>query len=131
MSNDDFIMQMGMFEQRAQQIEQQLQIVDENLVDLERLKEGLDELKNAKGKEIFASIGRGIFVKARIEEDQVLTDVGGKNFIKKDVEESKNMLDDQIIRISAFKTQLLDELQNMNVDFQKFLNNIEDEKVDE
>ena len=131
MANEELIIQLSIMEQKAQQIEQQLQLIDENLIDLERLKDGLDELKNAKGKEIFASIGRGIFVKAKIDDEEILTDVGGRNFVKKDLSETKKILDEQSSKLSVVRDQLLQELQTMNIEFQTMIEKIENEKKED
>ena len=81
MANEEIIMKLAGLEERAKQIEQNIQIVEENAVSLEKLKEGIEEIKEFKGQEIFASVGGGIFVKAKIEGEEFLTDVGGRNFI--------------------------------------------------
>mgnify|MGYP001562352426 CR=1 FL=1 len=85
MANEDIIIRLAGLEERAKQIEQNIQIIEENSIDLERLKLGIEEIKDSKGKEILASIGRGIFVKAKLEGDEFLTDIGGRNFVKKDI----------------------------------------------
>ena len=55
-----------MFEQQINQIQQQLEVIGRNIIDLNVLKEGFDEFKKGEGKEIFAQIGKNLFVRTKL-----------------------------------------------------------------
>ena len=67
-------------------LQEQLQAVEQTTMDLRTLDLGLDDLKDSKDKEILAQVGRGIFVKAKVISDDLIVDIGGKNFVSKTIE---------------------------------------------
>ena len=125
MTNEDVIIRLAGLEERAKQIEQNIQIVEENSIDLEKLKLGIEEIKDSKGKEILASIGRGIFVKARLEGDEFLTDVGGRNFVKKDINDIQGLISENVDKLKEIKVELFRELEDLNGELQDTLESVE------
>ena len=75
--NQELMIKFQMFEQQIQQIQQQLEAVEKGTVELSSLNLGLDELKGAKGKEIMAPIGRGIFAKAKLISEDLFKNNSG------------------------------------------------------
>jgi len=130
MANEELIIKLGMLEQKAGQIEQQVKIIDENLIELDKLKNDLDELKGSKGREIMASIGRGIFVKGKLESEELLVDIGGKSFVKKNVEDTKKMVQAQLEKLTDVRVKLFDELNSLNQQLQDAIGETE-EKIEE
>ena len=82
-AQQELMFKLSMFEQQIQQIQQQLQAVEQGVAELTSLNLGLEEIVGSEGKEIMAPIGRGIFVKAKLLSEELIVDVGGKNFVKK------------------------------------------------
>ena len=70
-SEQEMMMKFQMFEQQIGQLQQQLQVVEESIVELGQLNFGLDELIGSKGKEIMAPIGRGIFIKSKLLDEEL------------------------------------------------------------
>ena len=79
----EMLFKLSMFEQKIQQLQQQLQAVEQGTIELNSLNLGLDEIKGKKEKEIFALIGRGIFAKAKLISEDLIVEVGEKKFVKK------------------------------------------------
>ncbi len=102
----------GMLEQQIMAIQQQLQAVEQALVDLTSLNLGLDEIK--KDKEILAPIGRGIFVNAKTLSEELTVDVGGKNYVKKSVPDTKKLIQEQIEKLEKVREELNGELERIN-----------------
>jgi prefoldin alpha subunit len=102
----EFMLQLRMFEQQIQQLQQQMQAVEQGILDLTNLNFGLDEIKNSSGKEILAPLGRGVFVKTKLVSEDLSVDVGGKNFVKKSVEETKKIIEGQIKKLEEIKKDL-------------------------
>jgi len=110
----ELMLKLGMFEQQIQQLQQQLQAVEQGIVELTSLNFGLDELKDGEGKEVLSPIGRGIFVKTKLVSEELTVDVGGKNFVKKSVPETKMVIEGQIKKLSEIKEDLDENLENIN-----------------
>jgi len=102
----------GMLEQQIMAIQQQLQAVEQALMDITSLNLGLDEIK--KDKEILAPIGRGIFTKAKLISEDLTVDVGGKNYVKKSIPDTKKLIQEQIKKLEEVKKSLNLELEKIN-----------------
>ena len=106
----ELLFKLSVFEQQIRQLQQQINAIEQGILELESLNIGLDEIKNSEGKEIFAPIGRGIFVKSKILSDDLTVDVGGKNFVKKSVPETKEMIKKQVEKLEEIKKDLNNNL---------------------
>ncbi|MCA9487678.1 MAG: prefoldin subunit alpha [Nanoarchaeota archaeon] len=119
MNEQELQVKFQIFEQQIMQIQQQLQRVDEAIMELNNLEEGLEELKGKKDSEILAQIGRGVFIKAKVIEEDLTVDVGGGNFVKKPIEETKEITSDQISKLGEMKELLEGELDKLNQEITK------------
>jgi len=114
MEKEEILYKLSLFEQQAQQIQQQLQMIEQGVVELTNLAMGLEELNGKKDKEILAPIGSGVFVKAKLLSEDLIVDIGGKNFIKKSIPETKDMIKEQIKRLEEVYGQLTGSLDEIN-----------------
>jgi len=105
-AQQELMFKLQMFEQQAQQIQQQLQAVERAIVELSSLSFGLDELKGSEGKEIMSPVGRGIFARTKLLSEDLVVDVGGKNFVKKSIPETKELISGQVEKLEDVKKDL-------------------------
>ncbi|MEK6906457.1 MAG: prefoldin subunit alpha [Nanoarchaeota archaeon] len=117
----ELIFRLSMFEQQIRQLQQQIQAVDNGIIELNNLSIGLGEITGGKDREIFAPIGRGIFVKAKILSEDLTVDVGSKNFVKKSVPETQKMIEEQMSRLGEARQELESNLDGMNEEIEKVL----------
>ena len=96
MEDKELMQKFQMFEQQIMQTQEQLQAVEQGTLELKDLTSGLSELIGKEGKEILAPIGRGIFVKAKLLSEELTVDVGEKKFVKKSIDDTKKIIDDQL-----------------------------------
>jgi len=131
-NNQEIIFRLSMFEQQLQQLQQQLQAVSRGIVDLESLHLGLDEISGSIDKEIFAQIGKGIYVKAKIISEELNVNIGDNNFVNKSIPETKELIMEQIKRLRDVEVELE---RNIEITNNEFLEMIEEyrksEKVEE
>jgi len=121
----ELIYQLSILQQQAQQIQEQLQLVEQNVSDLNSISDGLNELRGKKDSEMLAPLGRGIFVKAKILSEELTVDIGKKNFVKKSIPETREIVSTQIEKIEQIKKQLLDELDKINNQLLALINTAE------
>ena len=107
----EIMFKLSMFEQQIQQLQQQLQAVEKGIIDLSSLNLGLDEVVGKEGKEIFASIGKGIFAKAKLISEDLIVDIGSKNFVKKTIPETQELVKNQIENLEEVKKELNNNLE--------------------
>lgn len=117
----ELMIRLQLFDQQAQQLQQQYQAVEQAMIEMGQLNFGLDDLENSKDKEIMASFGRGIFVKAKILDEDLVVDVGGKNFVKKDIESTKKLIQEQIKKLQEIKQEIENSLQILGEEMQKMI----------
>jgi len=123
MDQSELMMRFQVFEQQIRQIQEQIEAVDNGIMELRSLEFGLDDLKNPKDKEILAHYGKGIFVKAKIISEDLLVDVGDKNFVKKDTDGAKVLIVDQIKKLEQIKEELNETLEKTGEELNSFMIN--------
>ena len=112
--NQEIMFKLQMFEQQIQQLQQQLQAIEQGIVEMNSLSFGLDELVGKEGKEILAPIGRGIFVKSKLASEELTVDVGGGNFVKKTIPDTKKIIEEQIKKLEDVKKELNGNLEKVS-----------------
>lgn len=113
-NKQELMFKLSMFEQQLQQLQQQLQAVEQNIVDMNSLSSGLGELMGSEGKEILAPIGKGIFVKTKLLSEELIVDVGGKNFVKKNIKDTQEIINEQIKKLEEIKGSLGSSIEGIN-----------------
>jgi len=111
-NEQDLQFKFGMLEQQIMAIQQQLQAIEQALLEMSSLNLGLDEIKT--GREILAPIGKGIFTKAKLVSEDLTVDIGGKNYVKKSVSDTKKLIQEQIEKLEEVKGNLNSELEKIN-----------------
>jgi len=110
----ELMLKLNMFEQQIKQTHQQLQAVEQAILDITSINLGLDELKGSKGKEILAPLGKGIFVKTNLLSEELIVDIGDKNFVGKDIESTKKIIQEQLSKLENAREQLEKILDDIN-----------------
>jgi len=113
MMDQEQIIRIQMMEQEVNQLNEQLKLIDQNIIDMNELKESLDEIAKG-GKDILANLGKRIYIPVEIKDKNLIVEVGKGNFVKKSIEDTKAISEDQIQKLNEAKTQImgkLDELQ--------------------
>jgi len=123
----DIIYSLGTYEQHIKQLSQQLQAVEENIVELNSLIFDLDEIK--KGKEVLAQVGKGIFVNANLTSDELTVNVGERNFVKKNIPETKKLIKEQLSKLENVKKELEMKIDEIGGEIQRILSEMEGSEV--
>ncbi len=100
------------FEQQIQNLQQQIESVERAINDMSKLSADLPGVK--KDKEVLASIGKGIFAKAKLISEELIVDIGGGRFVKKTIPEAKEIIEKQINNLKNIKKELDDSLEEIN-----------------
>ncbi|MFH1608140.1 MAG: prefoldin subunit alpha [archaeon] len=115
----ELMFKLSMYEQQIQQLQQQSQAVEHAVIDMNLLSLGLEEMVGKTGKEILAPVGRGIFAKTQLLDEELIVDVGGKNFVTKSIPETKKIIDDQIKKLEDVKVDLNNSLEKVGEELMK------------
>jgi len=121
----EIFFKINMLEQYMKNIHQQIEAVENEILELNSLNKGLEELKNSSGKEVFSTIGKNIFIKTKIISEELLVGVGEKNLVKKSIPETSGIIIAQIKKLEFIKKDLLNEMEKLNREAEKILRTIE------
>jgi prefoldin alpha subunit len=111
--NNEQIMQIQMIEQEAQQLNQQLQLIDQNVVEMQELNLGLEELEKKESKEFLASLGKGIYIPVEIKDKKLTVEIGHKHFVKKSIPDTQEVINQQLVKLVSAKSQILERLESL------------------
>ncbi|HLC87423.1 MAG TPA: prefoldin subunit alpha [Candidatus Nanoarchaeia archaeon] len=125
-NQQELILKLSMLEQQIRYLQEQLQAIEQANLELNLLFVGLDDLNGKNGSEIYALYGRGIYVKAKLLSEDLLVDIGGKTFVKKNAEDCKKLIKEQLIKLDDIKNQLDSNLENVSNEISKTI--LESEK---
>ena len=117
----ELIFRLGMFEQQIHQLQEQMEAVERGINDLGSLNFGLDELKGNIGKEVLSPLGKGIFVKTKLASEDLTVDIGGRNFVKKSIPETKEIIKEQIKKLIIVKKEIDENLEKISDEMRKSL----------
>lgn len=116
--SQELMFKLQMFEQQMQQIQQQIQAVEQGVQEMQMLDKGLTDLIGKNGEEIFAPIGRGIFARAKLISEDLNVDVGGGNFVKKTIPQTKEIISEQVKKLQEVRGELEHALEKLGKDFE-------------
>ncbi len=116
MSREDLqrkYIELKILEQQTNQVQQQLAMLDNQLSILERTKESIYEINSVKpGSQTFIPLGQGVFVKGEVKDTKnLLVGVGANIAVSKNVKESKEIIDKQIVEVNNLMKQMEEQLQ--------------------
>jgi len=120
-NQQEIIARLGMIEQHMQGLQEQLSSVDKGVMELNQLKFGLDELKGSEGKEIVASIGKGIFVKTKLLSEDLIVDIGNKKLVKKNIEDTQKLIEKQVVNLEEAKKEINNNLDLVSKEAEKLI----------
>ena len=124
----ELLYKFSMFEQQIRELQQQIEAIEKGIIDLNSLNFGLDELVGGIGKEIFASVGKGIFVKAKLISEELNVDIGNGNFVKKSIPETKQLIEEQIKKLEGIRKELEKSLEEIGGELTRMMNDAKEKE---
>ena len=111
----EMYMQFQALDQHIKQLQKQLEMITHQLIELNVTSNSLDEFKKINaGKDIFVPLSSGIFAKANIKDtSELLVNVGANVAVKKDIDSTKKLIQNQMEEIKKIQKQMIDELEKM------------------
>lgn len=107
------IIQLSILVQELEQIEQKINIIEKNIEDLENLNLIMEEIKISKGKEIMTNLGKNIYIKTEIKDEDLLVDLGSGVVVKKTPEETKEIINTQLKYLKDAKGNMVEDMKKI------------------
>ncbi|RMD67112.1 prefoldin subunit alpha [Candidatus Pacearchaeota archaeon] len=125
---EEIFQSMVELQQAAEQTEQNIAFVQEQISDLQEFLQALDALKKSKEKEMLAPLGRGVYLKAtRADDEKLFVEVGAGVVVRKTPDEAKEVIRSQLRKLREAKIQLNIQLENIIGRLQELMQIIENE----
>jgi prefoldin alpha subunit len=111
----EMYLNLQLLDQQIKQTQKQVQVLNNQLVELSMTKQSLDDLKEInKGTEILVPISSGIYSKAELKDNnELIVNVGSNVTVKKNIEETKKLVNDQIEELAKIQIQMNTELEKL------------------
>ena len=115
------IMQMQMLQQEAEDLNQQLQLIEQNLSEIEALKLSLEEIDKTEDNEILANIGKKLFLPVEIKDNNLFVEIGKGNYVKKTVPETIQVIEEQTKKLIAGKQDVVERLESLQKEVENMM----------
>ncbi len=115
MAKEEIILKLQMLEQQGEERRQQIEELEKQKADMAGLKDSLKALEEKKSGEILSNLGRGIFIKTRVEDEKVFVNVGSKTLVRKSFQETREIIDKQLTEIERVKVELIRNIEEINL----------------
>jgi len=125
------IMQFQMMEEEANKLSQQLQLIENNLKEIDDIKNGLEEIEKKETKEILANIGKKIYIPVEIKDKNLIIEVGNKKFVKKSITETKELIKEQIGKLNSARIEITERLEQLQEEASKLMMDIQNSQENE
>ena len=111
----ELYMEFQMIEQHIKQLQGQLEVITNQLIELNTTRNSLEEFNKINiDKGVFVPLSSGIFAKAKINDtSELIVNVGANVVVKKDIDSTKKLIQNQIKEIKKIQKQMIDNLEKM------------------
>jgi prefoldin alpha subunit len=106
--------EISMLEGKLKQLEQSLNFLDQQIMEQQLLQLNLDEIKKMKkGQEMLFLLGKSVFIKGKIDEPELLVNVGSNALVKKNAEKAKEIVERQKLQIASIRGEIAREMEKI------------------
>ena len=129
-SEQEKYIQLQLLAQQLQHYQNNIELIEQNLTELKRLKLSLEEFSSVeKGKTILVPLGQNIFTKAKLENtEDLIVGIGSNILIKKTIPETKESIGKQEEELITVHKQLQEEMQKIYSYFEQLQEEIKKEE---
>jgi prefoldin alpha subunit len=101
---------------KIQQLQQQFQNLEAQVIDIQLMKQGLDDFGKTKiGSDLLVPITPGIFINTKLTDNkELLVNVGAGVSVNKSIPETKKILDIQSEEIQNLQRNIVKDIQHLS-----------------
>jgi len=112
-------------EQEVNHLNEQLRLIDQNVVELKGLIESLNEIEGKDAQEILVNIGKKIYLPVTIQNKELIVDIGKNSLVKKNIPDTKRLIEEQLGKLSEGKRQVFERLEDLHKEMERMIAEIE------
>ena len=110
-ANQELALKASLIERHLQEIAEKIEYISLQLSELEEFNKSMKFMEDANGKEMFASLGKGIYVKSSCQEKDFFVNIGAGVVVKKTPAETAKIIESQIKSFHEAKASLMAQLE--------------------
>ena len=108
--HEEFIQELESLRQASGEVESTLAFVENQISELKAFEETVETIEKSESDEFFAPLGKGVFVKSKRLEKDLLVDAGAGVLVKKGPEETRKLIGHQLTKLEEIRAGLKAQL---------------------
>ncbi len=105
--NEEAMLKVSLIEKNLHELDEKIYYVLQQISELEEFKDNLKFLKEAKGKNMLSSVGKGVYLKSSCEDSNFFVNIGAGVVLKKTQAETEKIIESQIRNFHEAKASLM------------------------
>jgi prefoldin alpha subunit len=124
MEDREEIIKINMIEQELEELGKRIEILEEQTKEIGAVRQAVSSIEGSE-KEMLASLGKGVFLRANIIDKNPLVNVGSNILIKKTPQEIKEAIDSQEKIMEEAKHEINERKGQLEKEKEEILTNIQ------
>jgi len=106
------VFEMNVLENKLKQLDQQLGIIEQYIIDSDKMTELLDDFSKSGKSEVFVPLGTGVYTKAALDKtDKVLMSIGAGVVAEKDIASAEKLVEKRKRKFMEAREELANQVQ--------------------
>lgn len=115
----------SMLEQHSHEIEQNLEMIEAQILELKHLLNSITQIESSKENSLYSSLGKGIYLKTKLEDKNLLVQVGAGVALKKTPLQTSQLIEEQLKKFQEAKSYLLSQREAVHSELNSIIETIE------
>ncbi len=127
MEQQEYLIKLSMMQQEASQLEEKIGVIEQQIAEMTAIKESLGEIDKKGQEEILSNLGKGIFIKTKIVENELFVNVGKEILVKKNARDTMKVIEEQIAKLFIGKEQIIARMEQLQAEMQSIFRQVQAE----
>lgn len=108
----EILMKATLLEKESESLKENISLIEGELKNFINLESNIQMFeRDSRDTEVLTNIGKGMYVKAKLEENEIYVNVGSGIIVKKKHSETKEIISKQVKKLNEIKIQLMTKLE--------------------
>lgn len=121
MEQQEYFLRINELGQEAEKLEQQIQLMEQQMQELLAVRSSLENIKDKGKLEILSHLGKGIFIKTEIKDEELFVNIGREVIVKKKPAEAIKIINLELNKLSLGKENFILKIQELQEEMQKII----------
>lgn len=127
MEKQEYLYRLTMIQKQSEELEEKMQQIDKQIQDMGSIRKSIEELDGKE--EILSNLGKGIFLRTGIKEEDLFVNVGKNILIRKTQKQTIEIIGEQIAKLLNGKKEVMDAIEELHEETNILISEVEREKA--